>query len=281
MNLTKGSILSISVICFWVFASCGNSNAVNKQEKSSNTAVGTSNPDQPVALSGNSSKIQAELEKAKKEGKAVFVVVTGAGVTETDKATAIANGAKAIYKKSLVVQLNRDDAANSQLVAEWRLAGAPLPLVLVVSPKGMLTGGRLLSQATAENIAALVPSPKKGEVLEQLADGKSVFLLVSKKSMSQKSKQLSTCQQACNEMQEMAKVIEIDLDDPIETAFLSELKINRNISGPTTYVINSSGQITGTFNGELSTTALVASARKVISSGCCSPGSGKTCAPAK
>ncbi|MCK7519970.1 MAG: hypothetical protein MZV64_20715 [Ignavibacteriales bacterium] len=60
----------------------------------------------------------------------------------------------------------------------------------------------------------------------------------------------------------MQKVIEIDLDDPQEKAFLSELKISQNITEPLTYVINSSGQITGTFNGEANTATLVASARK-------------------
>ncbi len=117
--------------------------------------------------------------------------------------------------------------------------------------------------------------------MEQLVNGKSVFLLVSKKSMAKKSERLSTCQKACIEMQEKAKVVEIDLDDSKEIAFLNELKINRNISEPTTYVINSSGQITGTFNGEVNATALVASAKKVIASGCCPAGSGQTCAPSK
>ena len=54
--------------------------------------------------------------------------------------------------------MNRDDPANTALVAEWRLAGAPLPLILVISSMGMPVGGLLLEHATAEKVAALVPS---------------------------------------------------------------------------------------------------------------------------
>jgi hypothetical protein len=87
MNLIKSSLLSFSAFCLVAFTACGNSNAVNKQVKSSAEVTQSSQPEQPAALSVSNSKIQAELEKAKKEGKAVFVVVTGTDVTETDKAT--------------------------------------------------------------------------------------------------------------------------------------------------------------------------------------------------
>jgi len=168
----KASFLSFSVICLIALTACGNSKAVNKLANSSTEVTQSTQPEQPTALPISNSKIKADLEKAKKEGKAVFVVVTGTGVAETDKATTIAKGANAIYKNAAVVQLDRDDAANTQLVTEWRLAGAPLPLVLVISPKGQLTGGMILAQATAESIAALVPSPKLEEVYASIAANK-------------------------------------------------------------------------------------------------------------
>lgn len=124
----------------------------NVQQKVENTETNTSK--------SGTSPVQTELDKAKKDGKAVFIVVIGTGITNTDKAATIAKGANAIYKNAVVVQMNRDDAANAPLVAEWRLSVAPLPQILVVSSKGIPTGGYVLEQATAENGAALVPSPK-------------------------------------------------------------------------------------------------------------------------
>ena len=182
MNFKKASILSLSVLTIWALTACGNSNAGNKQVNSNPEVKQSKQPDQPVAVPASISKIQTDLEKAKKEGKAVFVVVTGTGVTETDKATTVAKGANALYKNATVVQMDRDDASNSQLVAEWRLAGAPLPLVLVVSPKGQLSGGMILAQATAENIAALVPSPKLEEVYASIASNKPALVVFTKKN---------------------------------------------------------------------------------------------------
>ncbi len=241
------------------------------------SAAVTNNVNSP----NSNSAFKTALDKAKGSGQAVFVVVTENGNAETGKAVAIAEKAKSLYKNAVVVQMKRDDAENAQQVNEWRLSTAPVPLILVLSPKGLLTGGLILAQATPENLVAMVPSPKKGEVIEQLMTGKSVFILVSSKTMTAKGKQLTACQQACMEMQQQAKIVEIDLNDPQELSFLNELKINRNITEPTTYVVNSRGQVTGSFTGDTNAAALTASAKKIVTSSCCPAGSGQTCAPAK
>lgn len=279
--IKKRSLLSLSIICFSALTACGNSNAGNNQANSSAEVKQSTQSEQQTDVTQVNSEIQAELDKAQKAGKAVFVVVTGTGSTDTDKAKEIAKGANSIYKNAIVIEMNRDDSANAKLVAEWRLSGAPLPLILVVSPKGMLTEGRILAQATAENVAALVPSPKKEEVLNYISSGKSVFLIVSNNKMADKKSPLGACEKACFELQEKAKIVSVNTDDSSELAFLKELRIDPNITQPMTYVINAQGQVTGTYNGEVNSTALVASAKKIISSSCCAPGSGQSCEPAK
>ena len=97
--------------------------------------------------------------------------------------------------------------------------------------------------------------------------------------MSKKSEIVNTCQQACIEMEHKAKIIEIDLDDPKEKQFLKSLKVNQTIIEPQTYVINSKGQVTGNFAGDINSNTLVATAKKISS--CCPSGSGKSCGPTK
>jgi hypothetical protein len=177
--------------------------------------------------------------------------------------------------------MNRSDAANTELVTKYRLAGAPLPLILVIASNGLVAGGYTLTQATPELLVKAVPSPKKSEVIKSLSDGKSVFIVVTGKSMAEKTTIMNTCQQACIEMENNAKMIEISLDDPKENQFLTELKVDMAAKEPTTYVINSKGQLTGTFTDDVNTNTLVASAKKVAASGCCPPGSGKSCGPTK
>lgn len=225
--------------------------------------------------------VKSDLETANKNGNTVFLVVTDPNVTGTDKALEMANKAKASVTKSIVVQMNRSDAANTELVTKYRLAGAPLPLILVIASNGLVAGGYTLTQATPELLVKAVPSPKKSEVLKSLSDGKSVFIVVTGKSMAEKTTIINTCQQACIEMENNAKMIEISLDDAKENQFLTELKVNMTVTEPTTYVINSKGQLTGTFTDDVNTTTLVASAKKVAASGCCPPGSGKSCGPTK
>lgn len=228
-----------------------------------------------------SATVNADLEKASKNGNTVFLVVTDPNVTGTDKALEIANKAKTSVTTSVVLQMNRSDAANADLVTKYRLAGAPLPLILVIASNGIVTAGYTLSQATPEMLVKAIPSPKKADVLKTLSEGKSVFIVVTGKSMAEKSTIMNTCQQACIEMQNNAKMIEISLDDPKEIQFLTEIKVNMTATEPTTYVINSKGQITGTFTDDVNSTTLVASAKKVAASGCCPAGSGKSCGPTK
>jgi hypothetical protein len=221
--------------------------------------------------------VQSDLETAGKNGNSVFLVVTDPNITGTDKALEMANQAKSDVLKSVVLQMNRSDAANSELVSKYRLAGAPLPLILVIASNGIVAGGFALNQASHEVLVKAVPSPKKADVMKSLSDGKSVFIVVTGKSMTEKNTIMNTCQQACVEMENNAKMIEISLDDTRENQFLTELKVNMTATEPMTYVINSKGQVTGTFNDDVNTTTLVASAKKVAASGCCPGGSKSGC----
>ena len=221
--------------------------------------------------------VKGDLETANNNGNAVFLVVSDPGVSETNKALDIANQAKSRMTKTVVIQMNRSDQANAELVTKFGLAGAPLPVILVIASNGIITAGYTLSQLTPELLVKAIPSPKKAEVLKTLSEGKSVFIVLTGRSMTEKNTIMNTCRQACTEMENNAKMIEIGLDDPKENQFLTELRVDKAATEPMTYVINPKGQITGTFSDDVNATTLVASARKV-SSGCC-PGSSKGCAP--
>ena len=276
MNSMKGSLLSLTVISLLALTACGNTNAGTKQASKESEATQSAQPEQPTTIVSSNSKIQTDLEKAKKDGKAVFVVVTGTGVTETDKATTIAKGANAIYKNAAVVQMDRDDAANAQLVAEWRLAGAPLPLVLVVSSKGQLTGGMVLAQATAENIAALVPSPKLEEVQEVINNKKPAFVVFTKKTYSDRAEVLQACKEAVTILKNNAAIVEVDLDDIKEASLIDRLEVDKSSKETTTQVVNVQGQIAGTSSGLPDAAKLAAAAIAPPKSGCCPGGAGSS-----
>jgi hypothetical protein len=275
--------IALSLLSATVVASCGNS--------ASSQVTGTQSGTKAIATSGvvSSSKSGTNansaitskgttdnLAAAKNAGKAVFLVVTGMGATETDKAMMVANGANTIYKNAVILQMNRDDASNAQLVKEYGLSSAPVPLILVISSKGFPTGGYILAQATAENIAALVPSPKLEDVYAAINNGKYAIVAFSKKSFTDKPEVLKECKKAVSMLNNEAVLVDVDLDDSKEANFMNQLRIDKSkLSASLTLVINKQGQVAGTATTIPDAAKLVEAAKKPVAAGC-----GPGCGPA-
>jgi len=277
-NFKKWQLTALFLAIVLTFYSCKNSNADNKVSNKASIEAGINGETESTvqgSAQANGSKVQAELDNAKKAGKAVFVVVTGNGVTDVPKATTIANGAKAIYKNATVLVLNRDDAFNAPLVKEWQLSGATLPLILVISPKGMPTGGYLLAQATSENVAALVPSPKLEEVYAAINSKKPAIVVFTKKSLSDRTAVVQECQKTITKLNNNAVLVEVDMDDSKEVNFMNQLRIDKASKTSTTIVINTQGQVAGTSTTVPDATKLAAAATQPVKGGC-----GPGCGPA-
>jgi Mrp family chromosome partitioning ATPase len=271
MKISKKNQLLTLLLATFTFSACANPNANNKQAVTENSANQQTQAKQTIKAA---SPLHAELNKAKTDGKAIFVVVTGTGATDINKAMSIAKNAIAISKNATVIQMNRDLPVNEDLVSEWRLSGAPLPLILVISPKGYTTGGYTLADATADKIAALVPSPKMDEVYAAINNKKPSILVISKKSNIDKAGIILNCKSAANQLKNNVSIIEIDSTDPKEAAFIKQLNLKSGLNKTSVLVLNSSGQTTGSFTGKVEVAEIVGAATKVIKS-CgtsCSPG---------
>ncbi len=217
-----------------------------------------------------------EIEKASKSCKPVFLVAYNADGTDADKAIAIANDAKKTLKaSSVVIKMNTSDAANSALVTKYRLAGVPLPLILVLDKNGSTAGGLLLKDATSAKLIELIPTPKFSELIKALTEGKSVYVVVYKESMTTKKDIINNCATACSKMNNKSATVLVALDDKNEMKLLQSLKCDMNAKEPVTYVVNTAGQLAGTYNGITDVNTLVSTAKKAPASGCC-PGGAKT-----
>ncbi len=177
-----------------------------------------------------------------------------------------------------IIKIDRQDPNNSDIVNTLKAQTAPIPLTLLVDPSSAIVAA-FTQVVTLDEMVQALPSPKKTETLKYMQQGKGVILCFCNKKMSSGKDVQSCCSQAETKLGGKAEYISIDLNDPKEADFIKELKVDPNTAVPVTFVINSQGQITGKYDGEVQVTNLVAAATKVISSGCCSPGSGKTCPP--
>jgi len=214
-------------------------------------------------------------------GKTVFVLVTEPGAVGTEAARTMIVQVMANIASGQLIEVNRADTANAAFIAQYRLLAAPVPLVLVFAPNGVLGGGMPMGQATPELLAKMIPTPKKAETLLALQAGKAVFVTAGRKGMAGKTDVMNSCAAACGQMAGKSAAIQVDLDDAAERSFMQELKLNLQATQPVTVVINTQGQITGAFNGPVEVVSLVQAATKKAG-GCCpggAPASG--CAPTK
>ena len=222
---------------------------------------------------GSNAQTAAEIEKANKSCKPVFLVAYNADGADANNAVSIAKTAqKNLKASSVVIKMNTSDAANSALVSKYRLAGAPLPLILVLDKNGTTAGGLTLKDATSEKLIDLIPTPKSSEMIKALAEGKSVYIVVYKEAMTSRKSIVDNCAVACSKMDNKSVTVMVALEDTHETKLLKTLKCDLNAKEPVTYVINKSGQVTGTFNGLTDVNTLVSSAKKAPASSCCPSG---------
>ncbi|MEI6348529.1 MAG: hypothetical protein WCP69_11335 [Bacteroidota bacterium] len=256
--------------------SCGNSKSDgDKNGKDSTQSATVDNAKLPDAVTAEL------LEKAKKEGKSVFLVITGSSVTGVEKATANVNGAKAKEKNSVVYSLNRDAAENKELVAKFEIETVPVPFILVISPKGLPVNGGEPAQLTPEMILSSIPSPKQDEVNVAMYDEQPVFIVVSQKGLTDKESVLTNCKKASAKIESKPIIVDVDFDDAAEKGFLKQMGVSKIDKSTIVVVINASGQIADTFNKNPTIGQLVTAATKAKkkSSGC-KPGecgSGSSC----
>jgi hypothetical protein len=241
-----------------------------------------------VAGAVMASAVQASPEKdlasAVQRGQIAFILVMEPGAPGLDQAKALIREAMNRVENAALVELDRSSPANASLIAKYRLAGAPVPLILVAARNGALAGGIPAAEATPEKLLAVVPSPKKAEVIQLLQAGKAVFISVSRKTMPARAGATSACAAACAQMKDQGATVGIDLDDPREAEFLAQLRVDRAATEPVTLVVNPQGQIAGTYTGATDVASLVqAAARKAggCAPGACGPGSASSCAPTK
>jgi hypothetical protein len=186
--------------------------------------------------------------------------------------------ARKTKKNVEIIKIDRQDPKNSDIVNTLKTQTAPIPLTLLVDPSSAIVAA-FTTVVTMDEMVQAIPSPKKTETLKYMQQDKGVILCFTSKKMSGCKDVQSCCSQAETQLGGKAEYISIDLNDPKEADFINELKVDPNSAVPVTFVINSQGQVTGKYDGEVQVTNLVAAATKVASSGCCPTGSGKTCPP--
>ena len=219
---------------------------------------------------------KAELEKAQKAGKSIFLVVTDKLAKDTEALLKIATDASKKDKNTTVIKLDRDDKTNADLISKFRLAGAPLPLVLVIASNGVVSGGLNANEATVEKLVSYIPTKSQAEVLFGFENGKAAFIICGKKSAKDKATLEAECKKAATAIGGKVNQVVIDVDSKEEANFLALLKPDNTKT--TVLIFNAKGQYAGTLENTAKSDDIVKAVNKKV--GGCAPGacgSGKKC----
>jgi len=220
------------------------------------------------------------LRAAATQGKLVFMIVTAPDTQGVDQVRSTLEQAQAITPGSIILELDRTDPAEATLVRKYRLATAPVPLVLVFDSNGILCSGRPGVGLNTVKVLSMVPSQSKSRVLKALQSHKAVLVTAYRKGMKMKDSVSACCKSASDKLAGKCESVLVNMDDTREFNFLRELKIDRESVEPVTVVINAKAQVTGKFAGPVQLTTLVAAATRQPRKSCCGSGSGKSCGPA-
>jgi hypothetical protein len=219
------------------------------------------------------------LSQALMDGKYVYLFFYELGNTDCETmGKNIDSFARKTKKNVEIIKVDRKDPKNSDIVTKLRTQTAPIPLTLVLEPNSAIVAA-FTYVVTEDELSQAFPSPKKAEAVKYIQQGKGVILCFSNKGMPSRKGVQTCCSQAIDQLVGKAEYINVDLSDPKEAEFIKELRIDPNTPEPVTFVINPQGQVTGKYDGEVQVANLVEAATKVVKSGCCPPGSGKTCGP--
>ena len=209
----------------------------------------------------------ASTAAANAAGRSVFLIVTDGPGAGLDTARATARAAQIAVPSAVVVELDRRDPAQSEGVAKFRVAAAPVPLVIVVATNGVGVGAAKPGEGAAERLAGMVPSKAKADYLHQLSQKRVAIVLISRASMQERSALFEQASVALKTLVGKASLVLVDLDDPAEARFIAELNADPASARPVVQVINPKGQVLERFTGVPTADQMV---KAVSKKHCCS-----------
>jgi hypothetical protein len=215
-----------------------------------------------------------DITAANKAGKTVFLVVTDAAGKNLAGARSVAKQAMQKTKNSVVLELNRSDPAQVAAVRGYRVAGAPVPIVMVIAPNGVGAGASLVKKGALARLLRLVPTPGKARYLKLLSQRQTALVVFSHGRMKQESALFSEVSKTVTNGKGKISAVLVDVTSPAEQKFLREWKIDPKSTQPTLIVMNPKGQTLGRFAGVTKTAQILATTKKKP---CCGDPSCKGC----
>ena len=215
-----------------------------------------------------------EISTANESGKVVFLVLTDAAGKNLAAAREAARKAQAQTPDSTIVELNRSDASQAAAVKKYRVAAAPVPLIMVIGQNGVAAGASLVKKGAVARLTKLVPTPAKSEYLKVLEQRQTAVVVFSHAKMPNQSPLFENISTVVKETKGKVTPVLVDVTDRREAKFLAEWKIDPKSSEPTVVVMNTKGLTLGKMTGAPTAEQIIETTKKRP---CCGDPSCKGC----
>ena len=239
-----------------------------------------STPAKPAAATTPSAKTGATAMRQAAEAKQylfAFIYEQNDDATKAARKTFDAGVAK-ITPAAKSVAVDRTDPTEKEIVEQFKLEAAPMPLVLAIAPNGAVTAGIKGPELTEARLASAVASTGMQQCLKSLQDRKLTFVCLQNAN----TKANAAAMKGVNEFKadpqfaEDVEVIKVDPADPKEAKFLAQLKADPKAKTANTTFLAPPGMIVAQVEGATSKATLEASLKKAMAAcsgtpGCCPP----------
>ncbi|MCX7019279.1 MAG: hypothetical protein WCK47_01495 [bacterium] len=198
------------------------------------------------------------------ELRAMFRVVMGNMATKAD-----------------AIEVNAGDPAEKDIVQQYDVSRAPMPLVLAIAPNGAITRG-FPGKFTEQDLMNAFATPVLEKCLKVLQNRGLVLLCIqnAKTRLNEAAMKGVTEFKADPRFGQAVEIVKVDPSDTAESKLLNQFKVDPNTKDAMTVILAPPGSVLASFVGPTDKDVMIAKVTSSVS-GCgssCAPGQ---CGPAK
>ncbi|WP_339734291.1 hypothetical protein [uncultured Gimesia sp.] len=207
------------------------------------------------------SKVETSRAAASKQNKYTFIMFWK-NQDDTTKAmwNSLQQNLSSKTDTTTFAAVNTNDPAEANLVKEYGVSRAPMPLTLAIAPNGAITGS-FVKQINADYIQQSFVSPAKSRCMLTLQNRKMVLLCVNPGGNSALPKGVQNFK-AIPCYKDVVEVVLVSAGESVESSFLQELEVPQQNNNSTVVFMAPPGVMVGKFNENVTHEQLIAELKK-------------------
>lgn len=170
----------------------------------------------------------------------------------------------------LIYEASKSSGADADLIAQYKIDRAPMPLLMVIGPNGAVLGG-FPKSVTADKLAKSLAPPLTMDVLKSVQQQKMAVVLLQNSKTKFNAESSRTANDLAYDKRFLGsvEVIKADPSDPKNRDFLANAKIASAVATATIVLIAPPGIVAGVFPGNATKDSIISS---LSSGGACGAG---------